>query len=443
MKKLIILILLWSGLTTIAGAQDLSLYFMDGIWQKTLVAPGHVVKDHRWSLGLTGIGGHFFYNGPALADWGSINNGILTLSPEKALNAIQPENNFSLEYTYETFHIAHRLNDRWSLSLHHSSHTLAEMSYPGDLARLMAYGNGSFLNQEMNVGIGINYTSYSELAFGAIYSIGTWDLGGRVGLLFGGRNLQTKSHDLSLYTYDDYYQVRLKGDYQLTSSGIPSLTRLSKGAFGGLFKTFIPGSFSNLGLSLSLGASFHPTDVLTINFSMKDLGFIHWSKLARTYDVKGEWNIEGVDVFNAGSFDTSSLKNIGFNDVSNWIDSIKGLLNPDGPTLGSYNTSLPAKFTLSGSYRLTDKFTVGALYRYVNGILLTDNQLAIDATYNLFNIWQLGTMYSVFQGKQSIGLHSNLDLGPIQIYLASDKLISIGGKGKKYLHIRGGINVAL
>ncbi len=441
MKKIIAISLFICALQMPGFSQDISLYFMNGIWQKRLMAPAHYVPDHRVSIGLPGLGFQFYNNGPRWKDWGTIQDGVLTLSPKKALENIREENYINYEYNFETFHIAYRYNDHWRWSLHHSSHTIGEFVYPGDLVRLMAYGNGNYLNQEMNIGMGINFSSYSELGIGGIYSVASWDIGARVGLLFGSINLQTRKHELSLYTYDDYYQLRLKGNYEIRSSGFPSISDIGNAQIGGLLKTFVPGRFSNLGLSLSTGVAYHPSEVLTISLSVKDLGFIHWSKQAQTQTLSGEYSFEGLDVFNVGNYDTADLKNLGLEDIQNLIDSLKHLLNPSSGN-SSYNSTLPVKMALTGSYRLTDKFTVSAMYRYVRGNLVDDHQLAIDASYNFFNHWQLGAMYSVYSGSQNIGFHSNLDLGPIQIFLASDKLFSFGGSGKSYRHLRGGLNIA-
>jgi len=443
MNKIIASLLLCLSWANSAQTQDLGLYFMDGIWQKSLVVPSHDLEGKHWSIGITGGSLYLYNRGPGITDIGTINDGVLLLSPSKALQYVSPRNDIAADYTYETFHISYKYKENLIFSLNHSSHNTMELRYPGDLMRLMAYGNGAYLNEELQLGVGVNYSSYGELGFGAIYKMGGVDLGARIGFLFGRLNFQTRHSDLSLYTAEDYYQLRFKGNYEMNTSGFPGVDGITSFNTGQLFRSVFPAGFSNPGVSLSIGATYHPSEVLSLQLSVKDWGFIHWGKLPRTYRVEGEWEYSGIDIFNVGGqLDTSSLKNLSPDDIQGWVDTLSQLLNLDGPDKSSYNTALPTKIALSGSYRLTDKFTVGALYRYVNGVLTSDHQMAIDATYNFWGFWRVGAMYSLYHGKQNIGLHSNFNLGPVQIYLATDKVFSIGRSNKHYRQVRGGINIA-
>jgi len=66
---------------------------------------------------------------------------------------------------------------------------------------------------------------------------------------------------------------------------------------------FIPGKFTahdylptlrSPGASISIGATYHTEDNVIIQGNIKDLGFIHWSPLSRTYDFNASTSIHGL-----------------------------------------------------------------------------------------------------------------------------------------------------
>jgi len=102
---------------------------------------------------------------------------------------------------------------------------------------------------------------------------------------------------------------------------------------------------SNPGLDFSMGTTYRTLDAFIIQANLKDLGFIHWNKYAKTYDFDSETGIYDLT--------SSNRENVVLNAAN------------DGVTSGgkeireSYNTPLDGTFELSGSksFLLADETT--------------------------------------------------------------------------------------
>jgi hypothetical protein len=60
-------------------------------------------------------------------------------------------------------------------------------------------------------------------------------------------------------------------------------------------RDFIP-TFRHPGAAISVGSSYRTEDGFTIQANVKDLGFIHWSKLSRVYNFNSSGPITGLDL---------------------------------------------------------------------------------------------------------------------------------------------------
>ena len=101
---------------------------------------------------------------------------------------------------------------------------------------------------------------------------------------------------------------------------------------------------SNPGIDVSIGTTYRTTDAFFIQTNLKNLGFIHWNKLAETYDFSGETGIYDL---------TSSQRE------TNVYNAINDKVTGGKISESSYNTPLDGRFEVSGykSFLLSDEET--------------------------------------------------------------------------------------
>lgn len=101
---------------------------------------------------------------------------------------------------------------------------------------------------------------------------------------------------------------------------------------GKYMSNYIPGSFNardflptfrNPGAAISIGTSYHTEDNFNLQANIKDLGFIHWSKLSKVYNFNGRTGFHGL----SGTAREDSIAN-GLNRITHGNSVVQAFVTP-------------------------------------------------------------------------------------------------------------------
>ena len=206
----------------------------------------------------------------------------------------------------EVFNIGYRLKntkDYISFGFYQELDLIAY--HPKDIAILYYQGNNdSNGNLDLNRNFNLNDINYKGEAFG-VFHIGVsrkinkkLNIGTRIKLYSGAYNIQSINNNGEINTQQDnnnnLQTVINNLDAKFKTSG---LTGISTGnSISNAIKNGLSGR--NLGLGLDVGFTYHFKDNLTLSGSVLDLGFIHYSKDIKTYSIKGDIEINGLNILN-------------------------------------------------------------------------------------------------------------------------------------------------
>jgi hypothetical protein len=188
---------------------------------------------------------------------------------------------------------------------------------------------------------------------------------------------------------------------------------------GKYMANYIPGSFNardllptfrNPGAAISIGTSYHTEDNFNLQANIKDLGFIHWSKLSRIYNFNGRTGFYGL----SGSAREDSITN-GLNRITHAGGAVQAFVTPiNGRAEVSANKSywiddnhlFKYSPTLIASKELFYPGFVGAL---VNPFSYSSYTVTLTTTYDDLKIFNLGLQFMYKTPK-------------LEFYIGSDRI---------------------
>lgn len=360
----------------------------------------------------------------------------LVFDPEKAIDKMAKKNYLTMETHNEILGFGFALKENY-FSFSMSNRFQSNLIYPRDLFRFAFEGNGkTFLGERASLdGLGVNLTSYVEYAIGFNRQF-TKKLtaGGRIKLLSGIANVNTKKSQLGIHTDATTFDLTIDGSAALYTSGIkPFYDTLSNDDYNPVNNAF---SFKNSGFAIDLGATYELTSKINLSASLLDLGTIKWTTDNANFisnDVN--YRFEGVDLNQYLQDSTTSF-------LDQLRDTLENVFSKE-ENASSYRTGLYTRFYLGGTYELTDKFFVGAtLYnefiksRYRPGLILSGNVK--------LNNWLAATVnYSAYaRSFANLGLGFSLRGGPVQFYVVSDNVLAfMFPQASRNFHLTTGLNL--
>lgn len=154
---------------------------------------------------------------------------------------------------------------------------LGELNTAGDLLMVYHFGANKKLNEKITVGVRAKIYS-SMLSFRSANNSGTFV----TRLSESGNNI--------------YEHIVSNANLTVNTSGIASLSDIENGseATGKILSSAFFGG--NLGIGLDLGATFEINEKWTASASVLDLGTIFHKKDVESYNVSGEYNLEGIEL---------------------------------------------------------------------------------------------------------------------------------------------------
>jgi hypothetical protein len=420
-------------------AQDMSLYFMNGIAQSTAVNPSFL-PDRKVVYCLPG------FNLGASNSIGSYNSmltqnaeGSTFLNTSRLLQQAKAHNFVKAHVGLTTFE-AIMGKDNWRFSVSNTLRQNTFFAYPKGLVELAADGNAAHLGETLEIGPDMNVELFGETAFGFMMNLGKVNVGGRIKLLSGIANLSTSRTKATITTDEEYYQLQVSSDYQINAGGLLSVDGLVDN--GEVEITFddkalgMSSMFKNPNLGLDLGANMTLlNDKLMLSASIIDLGQIHWRNNAKNYRSQGSFNFEGVDL-------NGVLEDEGDDFGEALLDSLENTFDFT-ETANSYKTMLPTRIYMSARYQAHRLFTAGVLAYIEPYRGQIYNGLAIDATTHIGKIVDVGLTGSYVYRSANLGAHLALKFGPVQIIAASDNVLALmNPQDHKYTTARFGMNLA-
>jgi hypothetical protein len=250
-------------------------------------------------------------------------------------------------------------------------------------------------------------------------------------------SINTKKSQVDFYTDSTTYDLYVKSDFEVNTSGIENIDEYFEQPLSALV---FPG---NRGLGVDLGATYQFNDRISASASVTDIGYIRW----RANTLKLVSHNPGEEVVYNGMtiHDFIDLFN-DFDDFGQEItDSIADLVEIDSVYDVKYTTGLPARFNVCGTYSFKE---AGSVSLVLNGISYNHHfstALGISYSYTFKRLFGVAVSYNLYNHQYTnVGLGFNINAGPIQFYAVSDNVPGlIFWKATNNSSVQFGINVLL
>lgn len=340
-KKFLLFIVVFSGCLQ---AQNKTLLFdFKEIPQNLMVNPGAktIIDSHIGMPLLSGISAETNFKGFNLYDVFA-NDGVnFNTKLNYILNTLNSKDHVSFNEQVDILNVGYKLNAKDYISFGLYQETDFIGFYPQDLAFFLYYGNtenGSILlNKPRKISqialkgevisvahLGINRKIRDDLIVGA-----------RAKLYSGAYNISSVGNRGTLTTVeglDNIYQHQFRDvNFSFKTSGLATKDSIiTKGDV--VKKLFLSG---NLGLGFDLGFTYKYRRNITVSGSLLDVGFIAYSSEVKNLKLKGDYDMNGVELF-----DTEEPDKIGF--WQNFLDEFNSSLNKK-ETKATYVTLRPIK----------------------------------------------------------------------------------------------------
>jgi len=449
MKKLIVVCSIfclfqgmWSGM--LLAQHDLGLYNMQIVPQRIFVNPAFI-PDQKFYIGIPCISGiqgsyavPFKYNDVIEKD----NYDSISFKVDNFLGKLAKSDQLRTYSNVEILnfgtHIAH---GNLFLGISVTERLSQQVTIPASLGNFVWYGNADpqFFGQHVNIAPNYNVVVFDEwgasLSGYAMKKAITW--GVRLKYLSGRINATTINSEFDVYTNPESYQLRMRSDFEIKTSGIDNLENyLDKP----VSKLVFPG---NNGIGFDLGLTWQINEKINVNASALDIGFISWKSDNMTLVSHNP----GKDIyFNGLTLDdfvkmAGDLKSFG----KKLTDSIIDLVKIDTLYGEKYSAWLPVRYNLGGSYALNEHHRFNLL---LNGISWNHHffpALSLSYYYQLPRWLGLMVSYNLFNNQYTnIGAGLSVNAGPVQLYFISDNVPGlIFYHGTNNSSFQFGINISI
>jgi len=199
-------------------------------------------------------------------------------------------------------------------------------------------------------------------------------------------------------------------------------------------------NFGNPGFAVDLGFSNKISKQLELSVSLIDLGFIAWRTDISSFSENGRFLYRGINLDDPLNTPPTTSDVHGL--LTSLSDSIANAFQPDSINT-TFSTLLPAKIYIAGEYKFTEDLTLGgvARIRVFNNMIHTSFTASANAA--LSRRFSLSASYSVMESTfDNLGMAFAYRVGPVQLYAASDNLISFfQPSSARNMNLRLGINL--
>lgn len=177
----------------------------------------------------------------------------------------------------------------WTVGL--ESNIIGQLTYPKDLVKLILYGNGQLLGEEISLDpVSIEVVHYSKLFYG--FKVNK-NLDLRLGFITG-HQIAKLDVNKGIFETEELgasinYDVSLEAQYS---------------------DTIDPKIFSVNGIGFSFGADYtKEIENGSLDLSLSDMGLIRWDNNTSNLSVESQYSFNGVEITDFNNFNDSLLNN--------------------------------------------------------------------------------------------------------------------------------------
>ncbi|MGW8121015.1 DUF5723 family protein [Roseivirga echinicomitans] len=342
-------------------------------------------------------------------------------------------NRVSTDVTSNLFYAGYKTKNG-GFSLFANARATVDLIYGKDFMEFLANGNSNRIGAEINISESrIFANSYHEIGLGHARKLlgERLTVGARVKLITGLFHASTAEGARgTLYTneIDNSWRVSLK-NATINTAGLDLLFNSDDYESNAALSYAM--SNQNKTVAFDLGAKFKVSDRLTVEAAMNDIGTIKWKEQVRNYNAMDTTvTISGIQL---RGYESSS---------DSFRDSIQNKFRSN-ETQRAFSTSLPMRTYLAASLSLSpnDKFTLIAFNNHVFNEIDPSLAVAYNHTVNKFTFGVLGS-YRGPQNEFNMGMNIAADIGPIQLYVATDNAL-VSNRPEQYskFDLRFGLNL--
>lgn len=369
------------------------------------------------------------------------NTTVLFLHPEATnelrhvLNAMSPRDRIFADYNIQLLNFGMRINDKSYATFSLSNKMEMNTIIPKEMfkAALMSEENNE--NSQYSFGLG-KFSStanvYSEVALGYSYAFSdNFQVGGKLKYLIPHAGIRTDFKDMDLYVSKDEWKFVGEGEVDASVPGI-QIYKDEEGKIDSVdFSDDLKGGdftkAKGAGLALDFGVTYSPMKCIKLTGSVLDLGFIHYGKELHKLKKQNDFVYNGLKygIDDIHKRDSADL----WEPYQEMLDNMYVVEESEG-----YTSMLTAKALIGVEYSFYDnKMSVGALSKtyFLRGCASEEYMFAYNFRPN--RIVSASASYTVTNGMWSnIGLGVNLNMGPVNLFLAADQIPLRWAKGEDF-----------
>lgn len=397
------------------GQNEGTMYFMNTLPQVTYLNPA-LTPQYKFSFGLPGSSVFVQYanNGFSYNSFATKVNDSTQADLDKLYRALKKKNYVTTAVQMDVFRLSMKLHPRMYLTLNATAKSFNRIMLPKDLPGIFINGTTSYVNGTASLSPEVEALAYMETGLGFSYKINrklTIGLKGK--MLKGFANITTQHANVKL-SLDEDYAITASADVDARTSGIHNLSE-DDYEFSDNWRDYL----DNNGFAFDVGATYEVSDRFTIGGSLIDLGSINWKNDPYEYRLDpatANYSFNGIDLERILNDDTDYIEHEG--------DTLEERFDLKEGKRGSYKTPLPAKFYLSGNYKLAKNLHAGILFfaerfrgRFAPGVSASlhkefGRKLSTSLSYTISN-----------NSYNNIGLGLSLNLAPFQLYFVGDNIL--------------------
>jgi hypothetical protein len=348
---------------------------------------------------------------------------------EDFLAKIKDKNSLEPQMSIQLFGLGFSVGKNSYVFLDINERMEGNIVFPGDLFELALKGNEGFKGSKVDLSSfrgDLKY--YREIGLGFSKNItNKLRIGVKGKLLFGIAAFSIDNRALALSINNDYTHT-LDADLIVNISAPVSVTKDAAQKIESIefddsrFKTvsgtadFILGK-KNMGLGLDIGATYDFSDKIVFSAAITDLGFIKWKNDVTNLQAKSQFEFSGLNITDVLD-GTKTIDELG----QDMVDSLTNSFNVSD-SKDPFTTWIPFGISLGGSYKLSEKFSLGVLsYSRFIGKQLRES-LTFSANVNLGNSLSTSLSYTAANHRfDNLGAGVSLRAGVFQFYMLADRI---------------------
>jgi hypothetical protein len=402
-------------------------------FQNTSLNAAHLPEGNLF-IGLPVISGiNFFYNNRLSYNelFTRTERGSILIDAEKGIENLGVDNVISTHVNVNLFHIGYRLpSGIHGFSLFANERIEMDLTFPRDLIDYFFNGNFQFSGERVDIGsFGLSGNHFREIGLGYHFKLPSehFKFGARAKFYQGIFNASSpSSFHASLLTENQNLQFNLETENAIyRTAGLEIANGNQEGDLGSYLI-----SNGNVGFGFDFGFDYKLNNALGISFAANDLGFISWK--------------EGIKnrVFSDTTFRYLGVELKGARDIvqtvqDSLLDKCTYSTNQEAyiaPTVSSFITSVD--YT---PYPGTDVIATTAM-RLVQGQPKMTYALGVRQYFSKHLVMS-ATAVKPPQQLPNLGVALSAIFGPLQFYLATDKVAGYNAPDMNWANFRVGLNL--